>query len=79
MSWCFAIVNGRLAEIFFEKTRNNVGLVGHAYVKKSDYTTKHERQCIEKDTSKFKLIYKKGVYKDLTTEKIYQIIRRPSD
>ena len=79
MGWCFAIVNGRLAEIFFEKTRNNVGLAGHAYVNKGDYKTKREKMWIENDTGKFKLTYKKCVYRDLATGKLYQSIRRPSD
>ncbi len=79
MSWCLAIVNGRLAEIFFEKTRNNIGLVGHAYVNKGDYQTKRERLWIEKNTGKFKLAYKKGIYKDLVNGKIYQSIKHPSD
>ena len=33
--WCFAIVNGRLAEIHFDK---KYGIYGHCYVKREKYS-----------------------------------------
>ncbi len=34
MKWCFATVNGRLAEIFFEREENEKEpkIIGHSYV-----------------------------------------------
>ena len=34
MSWCFAIINGRLTEMFFYRKK---GIQGHCYVKREDY------------------------------------------
>ncbi len=79
MNWCFATVNGRLAEIFFEKKRNSASLMGHTYVKKGNYKTKYEKIWIEKDSNKFKLTYKKGIYKDLTSGKNFQCVKHPFD
>ena len=63
MNWCFAIVNGRLAEIFFEKKGNNIDFLGHCYVKKEEYKAEKEQRMITEDTKKFRLTYRKGDYK----------------
>ncbi|MEK9176278.1 MAG: hypothetical protein AAB520_02425, partial [Patescibacteria group bacterium] len=64
MSWCFAIVNNRLAEIYFEKNKNGIKFLGHCYVKESEYTLKEEKEWIKKDIEKVKLIYRKGKYRN---------------
>ncbi len=71
MSWCFATVNGKLAEIFFKKAKKKISILGYAYVKKSEYKTKKEKAWIEKDIKKFKLVYRNGVYKNLTNGDSY--------
>ncbi|MBI2631038.1 hypothetical protein HYW73_02380 [Candidatus Nomurabacteria bacterium] len=48
--WCFAIVNGKLAEIYFKK---NHGIWAHCYEKESSYKTKQEKKWIKADTRKF--------------------------
>lgn len=63
MSWCFGLINNRLAEIYFEKNRNKIKLIGHCYVKKEDYKTKKEKQWIEEDTKKTRLVYRQGKYR----------------
>jgi hypothetical protein len=63
MSWSFAIVNNKLAEIYFEKRDSNPILIGHCYVKESEYTTKKEKAWIKRDTSKYRFTYRKGEYK----------------
>lgn len=63
MSWSFAIVNNKLAEIFFEKKRGVPVFIGHCYVKKTEYKTKEEKNWIKEDTSKYKFIYRKGMYR----------------
>jgi len=60
MSWCFAIVNGRLAEIFFDKKKKN-GIWGHCYVKREKYS-KAEQKMIDSDIKKCKFTYRKGNY-----------------
>jgi hypothetical protein len=62
MSWSFALINGKLAEIFFDK-KKGVKFRGRAWVKKSEYKTKQEQEYIKKDTSKVRLSYKDGKYK----------------
>lgn len=34
MNWCFAIVNGKLAEIYFETNKGKPKILGHCLVKK---------------------------------------------
>lgn len=64
MMWCFAIVNNKLAEIYFEKRRGKIKFMGHCYVKESEYTTKKEKKWILEDTKRTVLVYRKGEYKD---------------
>ena len=63
MSWCFAIMNNRLAEIYFEKKKGKPKIIGHCYIKKEDYKTKQEQKWIKEDTAKHRFIYRKGKYK----------------
>ncbi len=66
MGWCFAIINGRLAEIFFEPRKiGEPKILGHAYVKREEYKTKKEQTYIREDTAKFRLSYRNGLYKRL--------------
>jgi hypothetical protein len=66
MIWSFAIINGGLAEIFFEKKGNNTKFLGHCYVKKEEYKTKREQKWIVEDTKRFRLSYYKSKYRRLT-------------
>lgn len=59
MGWCFAKVNGKLAEIFFGRDE---GIMGYCEVKRSDYKTEKEKRWIEEDLKKYDFIYKDGVY-----------------
>lgn len=61
--WSFALVNNKLAEVFFERKRGKIIFLGHAYVKESEYTTKMEKSWIKKDTARVRLVYRKGEYK----------------
>jgi len=36
MSWCFGLVNNRLAEIFYKRNKSVVTYMGHAFVKKTE-------------------------------------------
>lgn len=64
MSWCFAIVNNKLAEIYFEKKKNGKnGIFAHCYIKRKDFKTKKERKQINEDTKRVKVIYRGKKYK----------------
>lgn len=64
MSWCFAIVNNKLAEIYFDKKKSGqIKIWGHCYVKKEDYKSKKEQKWIKEDTARCKFVYQKGKYK----------------
>lgn len=71
--WCFAIVNNKLAEIFFEKKAGKTHIYSHAHVKPEEYQTRREQQWIKDDTSKFQFVFQKGKYRDL--KKNSRIIR----
>lgn len=58
--WCFAIVNGRLAEIHFKK---GLGIWAHGYVKRSEFS-KREQKMIDVDIKKYVFSYQKGFYYD---------------
>ena len=64
MHWCFALINKRLAEIFFEG-KNKSQVVAYCYVKAEEYKTKKEKNWIAQDTKRLRFLYKKGKYKRL--------------
>lgn len=59
--WCFAIVNGRLAEIFFDVGGGVEGIHGHCYVNRNEYNAK-ERKEIDIDIKKHHLVYRNKRY-----------------
>lgn len=63
MSWSFAIINNRLAEIYFERTKGEPKFLGHCYVKQEEYKTKKEQNMIKKDLVNNQLVYRNGKYK----------------
>ncbi len=67
MPWNFAKVNGRLAEVFFERRGKNVIFEGYCHVRKSEYKTKREQKWIKEDTEKVRLVYKNGKYEWLNS------------
>lgn len=58
--WCFAIVNGRLAEIFYDDRKR---VCGHCYVNRKDYKTKQEQKWIEQDTKKLRFVWRNKQYR----------------
>src|SRR3989338_6539153 len=67
MGWCFALINGRLAEIFFEKKGKKVLLKGHCFVKEEEYKTKQEKTWIKKDTNQYQFRHKGGKYTEINS------------
>ena len=76
MSWCFAIVNNKLAEIYFDKKNGQVEVWGHCYVKKEDYKTQEEQKWIKEDTRKIKVIYRNKKYKLISSPKAKKSIKK---
>jgi len=58
--WCFSIVNGRLAEIYFIK---KYGIYGHCYVERKKYN-RREQRMIDTDIKKYQFVFSKGYYID---------------
>lgn len=60
--WCFAVVNEKLAEIYFDKKNNEPRIWGHCYVNISEFKIKRELNQIKKDTKKFHFVYRNKIY-----------------
>lgn len=73
MFWSFAIINGKLAEIHFEKKSGKIKFLGHCYVKESGYKTKYEKEAIKLDTAKARLTYRNGAYKPTVTNTLLKV------
>lgn len=72
MSWCFAMINGRLAELFFDREddEKEPKILGHCYVSASEYKTRREQLMIGKDTKRYQFSYRNKKYRDKITKKI---------
>ena len=79
--WCFALVNNRLVEIYFETKSGKLSIFGHAYVEESEFKTRHEMRLIREDTKKYHLSYREKKYTDKLnpTRKIYVPKKNPFD
>ncbi len=65
MGWCFAIINNKLAEIYFEKNNRGIKFLGHCFVKESEYRSmKEEKEWIKKDIARVQLAYREGNYRN---------------
>lgn len=43
LNWCFAIVNGKLSEVFFDKNKKEESKVhSHCYIKREEYPKKEQ-------------------------------------
>ena len=61
--WCFATMNGRLVEIYFN---SKYGIYVHCYVERKEFN-KRERKMIDSDIKKYQFAYRKGYYFDKLT------------
>jgi len=69
MGWQFAVVNGRLAEIYFDELKGNKRrLRGHCYVNKKEFKTKQEQKWIAKDIKHNRFSYRKKHYRSLLSD-----------
>ncbi len=64
MSWCFATLNNRLAEIYFDKKGNKEpDIWGHCYVKRETYKSTQEKKWIDRDTKRGRFVYRNKKYR----------------
>lgn len=72
--WCFAKVNDRLAEIFFERKGKKLRFYGHCYADKLEYKTKRDKKWINSDIKKYDFIYRNGEYTDRKTGRKIRLV-----
>lgn len=60
--WAFAIINSRLAEVYFEKNGDKTLVKGHCYVNGDDYRTQQEKKWIKTDAKKYRFTYRNKEY-----------------
>jgi hypothetical protein len=65
MNWCFAIINNRLAEVFFEKKKRKINFLGHYYIKEDEYKSLKEKKWIKEDTANTILVYRNKQYSQI--------------
>lgn len=70
MTWSFAMVNGRLSEIFWDlkRDRKKRKVDAHCYVKRSEYKTKREQAMIDKDLEYYRFSWRSKRYKRLLSK-----------
>lgn len=68
------MVNGRLAEIFFDREDDEIEpkMMGHCYVSADEYKTRQEKNWIEKDTKRNQFSYRNKVYRDKIGNKVLE-------
>ena len=77
MKWCFATINGKLGEIYFEKNKKGQAkFLGHCYIGKEELKikTKEELKWIDVDTKKGRIVYRNKKYKLIKKKKIQEKI-----
>lgn len=64
--WSYALINGRLAEIYFDKIGEKIFFKGNCYVRARDTFTKREVRAIQHDINHTQLTYYRKKYRHLT-------------
>lgn len=77
MSWSFATVSGRLAEVFFDKVPAGPVIWAHCYIQRAEYT-KREQKMIDDDLRKNRLTYRNKMYYDQVGKRWFKKAKRPA-
>jgi len=65
MGWSFALINGKLAEIFFDHKKDGELVIrGFCYVKANEYISKREKRWIMIDSEQYRFTYRNKKYFD---------------
>ena len=74
--WCFAFINNRLAELYFDRDKKGrLLLEGHGYIDDTKGWTREEKKWIPIDTKKYQFSYRKGYYRDKINGIRYKSVR----
>jgi hypothetical protein len=74
--WCFALVNKKNSEIYYDKKGKKTCMMGYVNIDRNELN-KREHKQINADIKKFQLSYKKGLYTDLLTGRVFESCPRP--
>lgn len=61
LRWCFALINGQLGEIYFEKNKKEASIKGHCYIDRKEFT-KREQRMIDVDIKNHTFFYQNKKY-----------------
>lgn len=63
LSWVYALVNGRLAEVYFDKPDGINSIFAHGYLNKTHvWENKKDKELMEKDIKRHCFTYRNGKY-----------------
>lgn len=63
--WSYALINGRLAEIYFDKKGDKIVFEGHSYISPKETFTKIEARALEHDIQHTQLTYYRKHYRQI--------------
>ena len=64
IEWCFALVNGRKGEIFFQQQANGKKkIIAHYYLKETDPIIKKMKTTINRETQELRVVYRNKKYR----------------
>lgn len=70
MHWCFGLVNGRLAHVFFDIQKDGKKHVfAHSYINARELRSKREKEMMKSDVKKTRLLYRNRKYRRLVDGK----------
>jgi len=60
--WSYALINGRLGEIYFDRKRGKIVYEGHSYLRPNERLTKVEANALQHDVARTQLTYYRKKY-----------------
>ncbi len=64
--WSYAIINGRLGEIYFDRKKGRIIYEGHTYLHPNEHLTLREAAALQHDVWHTHLSYYRKKYRHLT-------------
>ncbi len=63
--WSYALINGRLGEIYFDCKHGKIIYEGHSYLRKDERLTLREAAALQHDVARTQLSYYRKKYRSL--------------
>ena len=63
--WSYALINGRLGEIYFSRPRGKLVIEGHSYISPTETFTKAEVAALQHDIQRTQLTYYRQQYRHI--------------